>query len=542
MHDFKLKIKYQVNKQNYETDRLETAHFSIKPEVHDDRLKMIICPFAPIMIDSFSITMPCAFDKDSRVFVNGYQTWTDSKEYLIHEKMTMLHPLTRGIIKNSSKLNRYGDYLFYEPSKEKGVFYGYSYSYVRLGERFDLYASLNERSGYTIFELDANDSAVTVIKDVDGVVFDSEYEIMDIVHLAGDENTVFDKYFDLQEIEPIKKELKSGYTTWYNYYQNINEDIVYRDLGALSKLKHKADIFQIDDGYQNAIGDWLITDKKKFPNGMKNIADKIHEKGFTAGLWLAPFAGVKKSKLMKEHPDWFIRDEEGKFCCAGGNWGGFYALDFYNKEAASYIRNVFDTILNTWGYDMVKLDFLYEVCMLPIHGKSRGQIMSEAMDFLRECVGDKLILGCGVPLAPAFGKVDFCRIGPDMALDWKVNKYTHRENVCTPSAMNNTIFRRQLDGRAFLNDPDVFLLRDDNIHMDFERRKIIAKINHIFGNLLFVSDNVSRYNKEQEKAFYDAISREKENVISAEYESENILKIVCDDSSLRFDIRNGKFI
>ncbi len=35
---------------------------------------------------------------------------------------------------------------------------------------------------------------------------------------------------------------------------------------------------------------------------------------------------------------------------------------------------------------------------------------------VRECCGDKLILGCGVPLMPAFGKVDYCRIGSDISL------------------------------------------------------------------------------------------------------------------------------
>ncbi len=30
----------------------------------------------------------------------------------------------------------------------------------------------------------------------------------------------------------------------------------------------------------------------------------------------------------------------------------------------------------------------------------------------------KIILGCGVPLMPAFGKVDFCRIGADVDLEW----------------------------------------------------------------------------------------------------------------------------
>jgi hypothetical protein len=38
--------------------------------------------------------------------------------------------------------------------------------------------------------------------------------------------------------------------------------------------------------------------------------------------------------------------------------------------------------------------------------------------FLRECVGNKMILGCGVPLlAAANGTTDYCRIGPDIHLN-----------------------------------------------------------------------------------------------------------------------------
>ena len=111
---------------------------------------------------------------------------------------------------------------------------------------------------------------------------------------------------------------------------------------------------------------------------------------------------------------------------------------------------------------MVKLDFLYAACILPIHNKTRGEIMCDAMDLIRECCGDKLVLGCGVPLMPAFGKVDFCRIGADAGLDWRRHLYINREAVSTCHTVNNSIFRRHLDGRAFMNDPDVFLLRESN--------------------------------------------------------------------------------
>lgn len=312
---------------------------------------------------------------------------------------------------------------------------------------------------------------------------------------------------------------------------------------SLVNLPEKVDIFQIDDGYQSAIGDWTIVNEK-FPSGMKACADAVHEKGMKAGLWLAPFAATPDSKVFKEHNDWLVRDDYGQPLCVGHNWGGFYALDIYDEGAREYIRNFFDVVLNEWGYDMVKLDFLYACCTKPIHNKTRGQIMCDAMDFIRECVGDKLILGCGVPLAPAFGKVDFCRIGADMGLDWRRNPYTTREDVSTPNAIYNTVFRRHLDGRAFLNDPDVFLLRDNNMNMSFKKRKLIAKINHIFGNLLFTSDNVDKYNDKKINAFLAAIDKNKEKFISAEMTKKRDLTIVYEENGQRhtlcFNVENGK--
>ena len=74
----------------------------------------------------------------------------------------------------------------------------------------------------------------------------------------------FDKYFEILNIKKPLAKRSFGYTTWYNYYRNINLDIVKNDLEALSK--HGGfEIFQLDDGYQNAVGDWYSIDKKKFP-------------------------------------------------------------------------------------------------------------------------------------------------------------------------------------------------------------------------------------------------------------------------------------
>ena len=345
-------------------------------------------------------------------------------------------------------------------------------------------------------------------------------------------------------VQCTQKDKKCGYTTWYNYYGSITEDIVVRDLESLSKLDEKVDVFQIDDGYQKAIGDWLETKEDKFPNGMKKIADEIHKKDMLAGLWLAPLAATANSSIYKEHKDWLVHDEKGKLYVAGPNWGPFYALDIYNKDAAAYIRNFFNVILNEWGYDMVKLDFLYAACVLPLHNKTRGEVMCDAMDLIRDCVGDKIILGCGVPLMPAFGKVDFCRIGADVDLEWIRRKHRIREDVSTPNTVNCTVFRRHLNGRAFLNDPDVFLLRDTNTKMSFEQRALLAKINSYFGSLLFVSDNVEDYKDNQMQVFLDTIRKKDIKILNAEFSRKNIITVKClvdgKEESFSFNSETGE--
>lgn len=542
-------IKYRVNGQQFHTVEPEkdTEHFTLDVQGDGEFLKVKLCPKTAVEFDKFAVKYPHAFKDEERIFVNGYESWTDSLEYRPDGQMKELSKLTEFMVLHTPLHNigfsKSGDNDFHKFPRIPGFFYGWSYGYIRVGNNLELFGSLSERSGYTIVNFDANNDVIVVEKELEGVTYTEDTELLSFVHIRDEYDPAFDKYFDMMGVKSRENKKRVGYTTWYNYYGNVNSNDVYRDLDSISKLDTKVDCFQIDDGYQTAIGDWLSTDKKKFPDGMKAVADAIHANGMEAGLWLAPFAGVKKSEVFKAYPDWFIKDKNGNPYNTGHNWGGFYSLDIYNEEVRAHLKHVFDVVLNEWGYDLVKLDFLYGACVLPMHNKSRGEIMCDAMDLLRECCGDKLILGCGVPLMPAFGKVDYCRIGPDIGLNWRKQKHAIREEVSTPHAMCNTIFRRHLDGRAWMNDPDVFLLRDTNIKMDFEQRKMTAKVNSIFGSLLFVSDNVAEYNEAQRAVLDKNFSKKEYKVTRAEFVAENIMEFdyVSGDKEkrIRFNVNTG---
>ena len=127
--------------------------------------------------------------------------------------------------------------------------------------------------------------------------------------------------------------------------------------------------------------------------------------------------------------------------------------------------------------------------------------MREAMLFLREIVGDKLLLGCGVPMSACFGLVDACRISCDVDLTYKGKIYNHiqvsNEMLSAQHAINNSIFRRHLNGRVLINDPDVFFLRKDNIKLTEEQKDLHARVLAQYGSFFLTSDNMGDYDGEQ---------------------------------------------
>lgn len=555
--DFTLKIGYRLDGR-YQEESVDSSDvkkgyssdvFDVRDEGGEDCVKIVINAKVPVKAQLAELIYDKYYEQTERFFANGFQSWTSSREYKKGGVQYGLRTLSNLPIARTFS-GASGDYAFTEYGKD--LYHSFSYTYFRIDEKVELVGSLNERTGYTIFYADYAQNIFAAVKDVEGLMFDGEYELFDIVRTQGSYDEAFDAYFALY---PRKNTGRvghlAGYTSWYNYYQNINEEIILRDLQGLKRAGASANIFQIDDGYETKVGDWDM-DTAKFPNGLAPIVDRIHEQGLMAGLWYAPFAAQFKANVIKDHPDWLIRNKHGKPVISGIAWGGFYALDFEKEEVRAYIKAFFDKVFNEWHFDMVKLDFLYAAAIEPRNGKTRGQLMCEAMDFLRECCGDKIILGCGVPLAPAFGVVDACRISCDVENTFKEKFYvkvTNQEIISAKMAMVNSIYRRHLNGRIWANDPDVFFLRDDGMKKagyTLQQKKLLATVNHIFGDVLFVSDNVGAYDDVKMQILLDAYKKFDGKVISAEHIAPDMLKVVFEEGGkkqmLVFDDLSGDYI
>ena len=477
------------------------------------RITITLIPSGPIEVYELFLEGNYRFTPETRIFCNGFQTWTETREFFMNERIPKLSPLGRPF-----KLQRFSDYHFYPYNGKKGSLHSHTYCYMtQQTDDMTVLGSLTEENGYTIFSLETKKNRITIRKDVEGLAIAGPYCVLDLLQLQGPQDAVLPAYFEtlcpgLEVKQPV-----TGWTSWYNYYTKISEEVILENIDALVTCNAPIDIFQIDDGWQEAVGDWLAV-KSTFPRGMGFIASAAREAGFTPGIWLAPFICVEGSRMMKEHPEWLLR-KNGKPVPAGWNplWGGnFYALDTSNDEFRYHLREVFDTVLDEWGYHLVKLDFLYAAGMEPNGGRTRGALMVDAMKFLRRCVGNRLILGCGVPLGTAFGLVDYCRIGSDVGPKWEdrlLSAIHYRERVSTLNSLTSTVGRNHLNSRVFVNDPDVAILRDEGVSLSQRQRHTLFMLNNALGGVLFISDNISRYEPDTLSLYLSAFPfKEKEDV------------------------------
>ncbi len=455
-------------------------------------------------ISHLELIIPLQAEPPKQMFCNGWQSWSESRMYKPSERLPNLRwPFQR-------LLGPYGDDQIRPGHFKLGDLHSWSWTEWEIGSdppESYLMGSLDENKAYTNFLLLKGSQTLSIRRDVPQNWPSQEdaqgrhgLRLFSLFAVTGIEDQRYDAWFAALGVKAPQAKAAWGWTSWYRYYTRISESTLLKELRALKPCDHGMEYFQIDDGWQEKIGDWLEVNHK-FPDGMAAMATQIRYHGLKPGLWLAPFIAEKNSHLLRQHPEWAERDAKGRMLSAGYNplWSGrFYALNPDNPALREHLRKVIRTITRDWGFELLKLDFLYAASIQHSQHQSRAQRMRIALEFLRESAGSCLLLGCGVPMAPAFGVLDYCRVGADVHLAWEHKLLAflrNRERVSTKIALASTIGRRGLNGRAFLSDPDVFILRqgDAALKMNPEELRTVLLCNILFGSLHLCSDTLSEY-------------------------------------------------
>ena len=144
--------------------------------------------------------------------------------------------------------------------------------------------------------------------------------------------------------------------SWEAAYFDISE----RKLYELAKAGHDVgiELCVMDDGWfgnrdddSSSLGDWYVN-KKKLPNGLKGICDKINALGMSFGIWVEPEMLNVNSDLYRLHPDWAM-DIPG---CAHSEGRNQRILDLCNTEVSEYIIDSMTKVFSSANIAYVKWD------------------------------------------------------------------------------------------------------------------------------------------------------------------------------------------
>ena len=128
-----------------------------------------------------------------------------------------------------------------------------------------------------------------------------------------------------------------GWSSWNTFALNISDKIIEGQADAMVKTGLKDVGYQyinIDDGFWEGRGKdgQLIINRKRFPNGMRAVADYIHKLGLKAGMY----------------------SDAGDNACGSQDGTRAYGVGI---GLAGYEAQDIKTYLQDWDYDFIKVDY-----------------------------------------------------------------------------------------------------------------------------------------------------------------------------------------
>ena len=303
-------------------------------------------------------------------------------------------------------------------------------------------------------------------------------------------------------VKPIDADKNmTGYCTWYYYYKDVSEAHMLENIDALAanRTPYSAEYVQIDDGYQTFQGDWL-DQCGSWPTPVKEIAARITGAGMKAGIWLMPTTASTASRVYREHPDWFVKDENGETVTSPG-WSPapdnlWACLDATVPEACEHIAGVFRTF-RSWGFTYFKMDGLNFGLQRGVrHDRNATPVSAyrKLLQTIREAVPDAVLLGCTEPFLPSLGLIDNGRVSND------TSRYFHSSTTVSNApqlcgcsiadAFHISMSNFWFFDRWFRADPDVIMARQDNAFYTRGQAKI-SVLAGIMTGVSLTSDNLS---------------------------------------------------
>ena len=250
------------------------------------------------------------------------------------------------------------------------------------------------------------------------------------------------------------------FCTWYYYGLTVSYEDVRTCLSIIRARNLPYEVFQVDEGWEVTLGEYEPNDR--FPITMKQIAEEIREAGLIPGIWSSPFVAHSSASIWKTHPEWILKDRQGKPCLFAMNDTVYYVFDITDPTVDDYFRKLYHRFTSEWGYAYHKLDFtrapvIFENALYHDPTVTLAQAYFRAVSAIREGMGEEaFFLMCGGLYDPVIGLVDAQRTGADVLSMWSSS--INKGGKTAPYTIRQSMYRWYMNA-WWANDPDALMIR-----------------------------------------------------------------------------------
>lgn len=249
-----------------------------------------------------------------------------------------------------------------------------------------------------------------------------------------------------------------GWWSWTAFYSGITEGNTWTNAQWLAQhlKKFGYDYFHLDLGYGYARSEYAIPNASKFPRGLMPLTRMVRGLGLKMGFWTAPFEVSDRSWVYQHHQDWLVHNYQGEPIRIGENDEDgkeiLFVLDSTNPAAQEYLRQTYRTLVNQWGAQYIKLDFMDNTAIEGVYYRPNTTALEAqriGLGIIREAVGNHVLLDKdGSPMLNPVGIVD----------DGRTSQDTGHSFIRSKEAAPGIAARYYMNGNFFRVDPDAFTI------------------------------------------------------------------------------------
>jgi len=291
-----------------------------------------------------------------------------------------------------------------------------------------------------------------------------------------------------------------GWWSWTAFKNGMNEGAALTSAQWLAQnLKPLGySIFEVDDGYQYAYGEYTTPDASLFPHGVRALDREVTALGLTPGVWTSPFEVGQRSWVYENHPEWLVHNAQGKpiVIALDRTWDSkepLYVLDTTHPEAQEFLRKTYITLTRDWGVRYIKLDFMDDSAVEGFYFKPHTTALEAqrtGLAVIRDAVGNAVLLDKdGSVMLNPVGFVDEGRISNDSGPCFD----------CTKGLATGIAARYYMNHNFYTSDPDAFMVathkispqgQEGNPPFALEEAKVSIAISAVSGGMYEIGDNL----------------------------------------------------